>query len=77
MEVSSIGTFAERSEIPSDCSRERSAKWFVLVACEARQVEDDDELDAALVRAAVLQEPWMGVNPNNRLTLSTQPSRKC
>jgi hypothetical protein len=47
VEVSSIGSVAERSEIPSDCRCERKAKWS-YVAREARQVEDDHEMHPAL-----------------------------
>ena len=53
--------------MPSDCRCERSAKWSYLpgapkpagrrrVAREARQVEHDDEVDAALVQTAVREQ---------------------
>ena len=53
--MSPIGSVAERSEIPSDFRCARSAKWSYF-SREARQVEDDYELNPALVRATVLQE---------------------
>jgi hypothetical protein len=56
VDVSSIGSVAERSEMSSDCSRERSAEMIVLVAREARQVEHDHEMDAAFVQTAVCEQ---------------------
>src|SRR4051812_42886494 len=55
VDVSSIGSVADRREIPRDFRCARSAKWSYL-SREARQVEDDDELDGAFVRAAELQK---------------------
>src|SRR4029453_2487125 len=55
VEVSSIGSVADRSEMPSDCRCERS-EVVVLVARETRQVEHDHEMDAALVQPAVREQ---------------------
>ena len=52
MDVSSIGSVADRSEMPSDCRCERKREVVVLVAREARQVEHDHEMHAALVQPA-------------------------
>jgi hypothetical protein len=57
VEVSSIGSVADRSEMPSDFGNARSAKWSVLVPREPRQVEDDQEVDLALVPPAEGREP--------------------
>src|SRR5262245_38486934 len=58
VEVSSIGSVAERREMPSDCRWERSAKWesLVLVWGEACQVEHNHEMYAAFVQPAVREQ---------------------
>ena len=56
VDVSSIGSVADRSEMPSDLQVRAQREVVVLVPREARQVEDDHEVDRALVRAAVLQQ---------------------
>lgn len=56
VEVSSIGSVAERREIPSDCRCDRSAKWVVLVPREARQVEHHQEMHAAFVQPTVREQ---------------------
>lgn len=62
VDVSSIGSLADRNEMPRDfrCEPTRSGRtclhtvalWRRCVAREAREIEDDDEVDLALVRAA-------------------------
>ena len=56
VDVSSIGSVAERSEIPRDfrCAQQREV--IVLLSGEPRQVEDDDELEFAFIGAAELQQ---------------------
>jgi hypothetical protein len=44
VEVSSIGSVADRSEIPSDCRCERSAKWSCLSRANAPGHPDDERL---------------------------------
>ena len=56
MEVSSIGSVADRSEMPSDCRCERRGEVVVLVSREACQVEHDHEVHAALVQPTVREQ---------------------
>src|SRR5204862_1860450 len=56
VDVSSIGSVADRSEIPRDFRCARSAKWSYLSRANLVRLNTDDELDPALVRAAELQE---------------------
>ena len=56
MDVSSIGSVADRSEMPERLQMRAQREVVVLLPREARQVEDDDELDPAFVRAAELQQ---------------------
>ncbi len=61
VDVSSIGSVAERREIPSDFRSARRAKWSYF-AGEARQVVDDDEMHLAFVGAAVREELHVNVS---------------
>jgi hypothetical protein len=55
VDVSSIGSVADRSEMPSDYVRTQS-EVVVLVAREAREVEHDHEVHTALVQPAERQQ---------------------
>jgi bifunctional non-homologous end joining protein LigD len=57
VDVSSIGSVAERNEMPNDFRCDRSAKWSYFFARETREVKDNDEMNLALVRPAVLEKP--------------------
>ena len=57
VDVSSIGSVADRKEMPSDFRCDRSAKWSYFFAREPCEVEDNNEVNLALVRPAVLEEP--------------------
>jgi hypothetical protein len=56
VDVSSIGSVAEGSEIPSDLRWARSAKWSYFSRANRVRLKDDHELDGALVLAAELQQ---------------------
>jgi hypothetical protein len=52
VDVSSIGSVGDRSEMPSDFRCERSAKWSYL-SVKTGQVKDNQEVHLALVMPAV------------------------
>jgi hypothetical protein len=56
VDVSSIGSVAERNEIPSELQMRTECKVIVLVAGEARQVEHDHEVDASLVQPTAREQ---------------------
>ena len=55
VEVSSIRSVADRTEMPSDCG-EAEREVVVLVPRAARQVEHDHEVHATLVQPAVPEQ---------------------
>ena len=55
VDVSSIGSVADRSEIPSDWRWARSAKWSYFSRAKRVRLYDH-EVDPALARPAVLQQ---------------------
>ena len=57
VEVSSIGSVAERKEMPSDFRCDQQREVVVLFAGETSQVEDNDEVNLSLVGPAGLQKP--------------------
>src|SRR5437870_13915396 len=56
VDVSSIGSVAERQRYPERLQVRTQGKVIVLLPCEPRQVENNDEKDGALVFAAELQQ---------------------